>query len=190
MMKAVNYFNADVSNSEYDHIYKFGSNYSTLIGCNYHQTDKNYKLVCSVAEFNQLVTELSNWQPTLPKAETVEYEGSVYELNCLYETPDGIKVVLDSVTDRVGLKVSKLDNQDKWWMEQELFNTAIKLGTITPAPVKLVDGAAYMFEINRDLCAGFYRERRKCFFTKINGGNKICGLAESSKITRLVPEVK
>lgn len=65
MMDAINYFNANITESEYDHVYKRGSSYITLIGCKHGLCDKRYELVCTVDEIYELMLELSGWTPTL-----------------------------------------------------------------------------------------------------------------------------
>jgi hypothetical protein len=52
---------------------------------------------------------------------------------------------------------------------------------ITPAPIELIDGNAYMFNIN-GTWVGFYRESRNCFFTQLINGNKIASVNECTKI--------
>lgn len=111
-----------------------------------------WQLVCTIAEFNAMVAEMSEGFEEYrrgynsKKSDTATYGGKVYDFNTLYETQDGVKVVLDNVTDRVGLKVSRLSDESNFWIEQELFETEIILGTITPAPVELVNGEWYMCE--------------------------------------------
>jgi len=142
--------------------------------------------ICSIYAFNELVTELSNWQPTLPKAETVEVDGFTYEIGKAYQTNEHIKVTLINVEDGKFF-VGRLGAGDFWggWLEREIFETTVDLGTITPAPTKLIDNNIYTFELNCDLWSGFYRESRGSFFTQLVGGNKICSTSEAGQITHL-----
>jgi hypothetical protein len=62
-------------------------------------------------------------------------------------------------------------------------------GTITPAPIELIDGAPYMFYLKTTL-TGFYRASRKSFCTRLIGGNKICGVTEATNIRLMTVESK
>ena len=160
MMDSINHFNADIEVSEYDHIYKRDSSYSTLIGCKYGLRDKRYELVCSVNEFNQLVTELSNWQPTLPKVETVEVDGMVYEIGKLYMFKDfssnifNIGLLKDvDIDSGYKFKIGLGGNGD-WF--QECKEIPYEDGTIAHAPVKLIDGEVYLVDVE----CGLYKKKR------------------------------
>jgi hypothetical protein len=63
-------------------------------------------------------------------------------------------------------------------------------GTITPALIELVNGAAYMFDVRENTFLGFYRERRKSFFYEIINGNKIAGASEATNIRLMTVESK
>jgi hypothetical protein len=115
-----------------------------------------WDLVCTVIELNSLVTELSNWQPTLPKVDTVEVDGMIYEIGKAYQTNERVKVTLINVEDGKFF-VGRLGAGDFWggWIEREIFKTTVDLGTITPAPKKLIDGEAYMFDCQGETRMGF-----------------------------------
>lgn len=106
--------------------------------------------ICTAKEFNSLVTDLSSWQPTLPKVETVEHDGMVYEIGKLYmfkdsRAKDYFVGVLVDVDNESGLKFcTTIDNLKEWYQECE--EVIYDIGTITPAPTKLIDGEAYMFD--------------------------------------------
>lgn len=165
--------------------------------------------VCTIEEFNDLVTELSHasWIKGASLAEyqaadkealtvenkTVEVDGMIYEIGKLYEFSDSLNDIDWFQSKLSGTsKFAKLifvdTNLDEWRFCRVV--TALA-GTITPAPAKLVDGAAYEFDVKNIIHIGFYRNKRKSFFTALsNSGNKICGEAEAKNITRLVPEAK
>jgi hypothetical protein len=113
-----------------------------------------WDLVCTVIELNSLVTELSNWQPTLPKVETVEYKGMVYEIGNIYEFRDNGKGwyadVLVAVENGTSFPFESVSNVNRFCRECQS-----TLGTITPAPTKLIDGEAYMFDCQGETRMGF-----------------------------------
>jgi hypothetical protein len=62
-------------------------------------------------------------------------------------------------------------------------------GTITPAPIELVDGAAYMFDLATQW-VGFYVKERNSFFSGRSSGNKIAGVSECTNIRLMTVESK
>jgi len=108
-------------------------------------TDHHFH-ICTVKEFNDLVTELSNWRQTLQKVETVEHEGEAYEIGKLYKTHDGMNVTLIGISVAGNFIVSFTEDSRATLFEEKLFKSNVKLGTITPAPTKLIDGEAYQFD--------------------------------------------
>ena len=106
-------------------------------------------------EFNDLVNELSNWQPTLPKVETVEVGGMIYGIGNIYEFSDGYDhdwtaSRLIAANDKLAYK---FESQLGSW--SHIRECASSLGTITPAPTKLIDGEAYMFDCQGETRMGF-----------------------------------
>jgi len=176
IMDAVNDLKGDLDSCEYTakHWQDLGFKYlcesdSYTKGKFVFALTKNHgeNTICSIYAFNELVTELSNWQPTLPKVEmveTVEVDGLIYEIGTLY-----------------GISDKGRDQQARWHgMLERCEHTesgycpcfsmcslyeVINPGTITPAPTKLIDNNIYTFELNCDLWSGFYRESRGSFFT-------------------------
>ena len=100
----------------------------------------------------------------MSEIKTVTHEGNVYQIGGIYEfSDDGVYWTIDTLA-----LISAGDNllfsatRCKWRLLRE---TKSKIGTITPAPVELVDGAAYTFDVrgrNRHH-AGIYDERQGIF---------------------------
>jgi|TARA_R110000744_G_scaffold91971_1_gene178318 hypothetical protein len=68
---------------------------------------------------------------------------------------------------------------NKSWLPQD----CKAAGVITPAPIDLIDGAAYMFDVGwGNAYLGFYKEDRKAFFNQLVNGNKIAAVNESKNI--------
>lgn len=180
IIDVVNYFQAEWpaagKTTVYDNILLNGYHFG---GCITNDT------ICTAKEFNSLITELSNWQPTLPKVETVECKGKIYEIGKYYEFSYDCEFNRYEVHKLIGFD----PKQSHFETELSFYANCRKLtsdaGTITPAPTKLIDNNIYTFELNCDLWSGFYRESRGSFFTQLVGGNKICSTSEASKITHL-----
>lgn len=131
--------------------------------------------ICSIYSFNSLVTELSNWQPTLQKAETVEVNGMAYEIGKLYSFKDidakdsAIGVLLMVGDSGSNLKfLADIDDSPEWFQECKELN--YEIGTITPAPTKLIDGEVYLVDVEFGLCKKkrvplIYRKSDDEFFT-------------------------
>jgi hypothetical protein len=165
--------------------------------------------ICTVEEFNNLVSHLENWQPTpsvspLANVTYAEYkEKFMSESKPKLETFNGMQHEIgkwyEFSNDGDRWDVSKLDaiegsnfafRTSLGWM-QCCREAAISLGTITPAPVELVDGAAYEFNYNNGstgMQAAIMRYRKNgdyFFFDNTTFEREHC-----TNITRLVPEVK
>jgi len=188
-MDAVNELKGDLNNvsnnivgHKYIYIEKSTADYIVLHCAD--SGDDEFSLVCSIKSFNNLVRKLSDWQPTLPKAETVEVDGMVYEIGKLYLTGGGTIAKLTGLING-RLRVMTMDGECDVYNENKLYKVYESIGTITPAPTKLIDGDVYHFELNCDLWVGFYRQSRGSFFTQLAGGNKICSSKEASQITPL-----
>lgn len=118
---------------------------------------------------------------------TVEYDGIMGEVNCVYMLADNTHVVLDNACEH-GFIVSRVDSISKdEWHVRTIYPSQLKAGTITKAPIKLEDGEVYGFNVNNGArYFGEYLENRKSFFS---GENKVCGETEASNIVKLIPEV-
>lgn len=83
---------------------------------------------------------------------TVEYKGGVYEIDGLYIGACNSLIQLKEVVNGEFKGIDSSGNlyQDGWLIsvdQSSIFHNA-KLGTITKAPVKLIDGEAYQFNYN------------------------------------------
>ena len=117
----------------------------------------------------------------MSEIKTVTHNGQVYQIGGIYEFSDNgdswdtDELVSISYVAAYPFKVVGCE----WSLIRE---TESKIGTITPAPIELVNGAAYMFDVRENTFLGFYRERRKSFFYEIINGNKIAGASEATNI--------
>jgi hypothetical protein len=116
----------------------------------------------------------------MSQIKTVTHEGQVYQIGKEYLfSMSGVTWFYDKLIDIDGGYPKPFCTKSKEWRYIKEVPASENMGTITPAPIELVDGAAYMFDINGFVALGFYREDRKSFFSC---GNKVCGLAEATDI--------
>jgi hypothetical protein len=92
---------------------------------------------------------------------------------------NGKEVKVIAVSDSLGKKVITFYHSTKGLGCGNFLKSWVH--PITPAPIDLIDGNAYMFNIN-GTWVGFYRESRNCFFTQLVNGNKIASVNECTKI--------
>ena len=101
------------------------------------------------------------------ETETVTYKGNVYQIGGVYEfSDDGVDWVVNKL---MGVLVSgdlPFDTKKFGWKLIREVNYTI--GTITPAPVELIDGAAYMFDYKDVASIGLY-EASTLRFIQVNG---------------------
>ena len=119
-------------------------------------------------------------------------DGNVYEIGKVYEFSDSGEADEWTAGQLAGLNEGGAFEFEanlayfKYCRENQAEN-----GTITKAPVELVDGGIYEFELNNSKCIGYFDKNRRSFFNSIAPKrNKICGAIEPKGITRLVPEVE
>jgi hypothetical protein len=103
---------------------------------------------------------------------TVTHEGKVYQIGGVYEFSDAGK---DWAVDEL-LAVGERGaypfeaRKFEWELIREVNCT---IGTITPAPIELVNGAAYMFDSDDTVWLGFYSEIQNSFYDRLSNGVKI-----------------
>jgi hypothetical protein len=99
------------------------------------------------------------------KPVTVTHEGNVYEIGKYY------LFRMHSVTWTLGI-LEKINNSDtcyfctpfKEWLYIKEIPASEHLGTITPAPIELIDGNAYMFDYEGVSCTGVYEAVTERFY--------------------------
>jgi hypothetical protein len=112
---------------------------------------------------------------------TVTHDGNIYQIGKQYSfSDDGSNWTISSLKSISYASDFPFRSGFSWRLIKEFESSDV--GTITPAPIKLVDGAAYMFDVRENTFLGFYRERRKSFFYEIINGNKIAGASEATNI--------
>ena len=95
------------------------------------------------------------------KDETVEYKGNVYEIGQNYLFSDG-----GECWTYTKLKWISPDNSFPFvnssgagYLLMKEVGASQDLGTITPVPIKLIDGSAYMFETTlQNNCQGYFSQ--------------------------------
>jgi hypothetical protein len=123
----------------------------------------------------------------MSEIKTVTYEGKVYQIGKLYAFSDDKGV--DPLIDRLS-SISNLYNDDEGngWKYIKAIAPS-KIGTITPAPIELVNGAAYMFNSHEDNlldAIGVYSESHNTLTTFKN----LCAVFDCTNIRLMTVESK
>jgi hypothetical protein len=86
---------------------------------------------------------------------TVTHEGNVYQIGSVYEfSDDGVDWALDYLLEVGNNPTCPFEAKQYEW---ELIRKAnYTMGTITPAPIDLIDGNAYMFNVQGNEVIGLY----------------------------------
>jgi hypothetical protein len=104
----------------------------------------------------------------MSEVKTETYEGQVYQIGSVYEfSDDGVKWELDYLL-AVGSNPTFPFEAKKF--EWELIREAnYVMGTITTAPVELIDGNAYMFDYDKNskVIVGVYNQGGESFLTRM-----------------------
>jgi hypothetical protein len=217
LMQAVNELRGDLGNSKK---WNLAEQYSSSSILSHSSEFDSYAIssvrlndkltnICTVEEFNALVSDLENWQPT-PSVSTLanvtyaEYKekfmsdskpklltvnGMQYEIDKAYDFSqyedfrDYSKLNLTGIDENDGM----FETEHSFWSHCRVSRNLI-LGTITPAPVDLVDGAVYEFVTKFGKYCGFYLKCGERFTTHPDGTYVL--RSDTLRITRLVPEVK
>ena len=131
--------------------------------------------------FKRDISKGSELAEDTSKPVTVTHEGNVYEIGKPY-------LFSDTGKNWVYQKLTTIYKKSRYAFGclagnylhiKEIPNG---LGTITPAPIDLIDGNAYMFNVRKNTFLGFYRANRNSFFYEIENGNKIAGVSECTNI--------
>ena len=128
----------------------------------------------------------------MSKIKTVTHEGKVYEIGQEYLfSNDGTHLVYERLKAICPKSSYPFEGHDgKFSKYIGVLSDCKDQGTITPAPIELINGAAYMFDVRENTFLGFYRESRKSFFYEITNGNKIAGASEATNIRLMTVESK
>lgn len=205
IIDAVNELKGDLGNSLNGYIDGCNVVLSHPSGCVYCSKafygSEGWGLICTIQQFNDLVKELSRatWikgasleeyqkaDKEVLKVEnkTVEYKGNIYEINKRYEFSDDGERWLPKVLS--GIECEQPDFPfvagPRWKICREDRSQA---GTIKPAPVELVEGEVYSFEVGGDTCYGRYNAG--IFVTGGRSHNYVAVMCTS--ITHLTPATK
>tara|TARA_R110000850_G_scaffold24625_6_gene71908 strand:- start:4452 stop:5036 length:585 start_codon:yes stop_codon:yes gene_type:complete len=103
------------------------------------------------------------------KPVTVTHEGNVYQIGqCYLFSMNQLHWTYASLTDIDGGYDKVFCTPEKEWLYIKEVPASENMGTITPAPIELIDGNAYMFDYdNQGNISGVYdSESEKFYFTK------------------------
>jgi hypothetical protein len=125
------------------------------------------------------------------KIKTVTHEGNVYQIGKDYVFFDEISGMsffdeLKSINKHTTLPFDGIHARYKHIKNRPLEN----IGTITPAPIELVDNGAYMFDFKDETCIGFYELSQEAFFDRHDGGKQIAKLSFCTNIRLMTVESK
>jgi hypothetical protein len=113
---------------------------------------------------------------------TVTHEGQVYQLEKPYLfSISGVTWFYAKLIDIDGGCSKPFCTKFKEWRYIKEVSASEEFGTITPAPIELIDGAAYMFDLATQW-VGFYVKERNSFFSGRSSGNKLAGVSECKNI--------
>jgi hypothetical protein len=100
-----------------------------------------------------------NWglAEDISKPVTEEYEGNVYQIGKPYLfSMSGVTWYYDNLIDIDGGYSKPFCTKSKEWLYIKEVPTSENMGTITPAPIDLIDGNAYMFDYKGASYIGIY----------------------------------
>jgi hypothetical protein len=122
---------------------------------------------------------------------TAAHEGQVYQLGQGYLfSMSGITWAYDRLLDIDGGYSKPFCTQSKEWRHIKEVPASKNMGTITPAPIELIDNGAYMFDFKDETCIGFYELSQEAFFDRHDGGKQIAKLSFCTNIRLMTVESK
>jgi hypothetical protein len=87
----------------------------------------------------------------MSEIKTVTYDGQVYQIGKSYLfSMSGVTWTYDKLKDVNGEYKNYFGTPSKEWRYIKELPASEGMGTITPAPIELVDGAAYMFDSHKN----------------------------------------
>ena len=202
----VNYLKGDLENGEHTRAGNRSARWPHIGPSNYGPYPVLYGLsstshICSIEKFNKFIAkkekQYAEYKKEFEMAKTVTHDGKVYDIGGLYIGFSNQLIRLDGVSNGyfIGVDTSGNPYRDQWLIsvDQSSVFPESKLGTITPAPADLVDGAIYQFDfqIEAEYAAGLFGVYDKSgpspsFTANVNTYEaKFC-----TNIVRLVPEAK
>lgn len=163
----------------------------------------SWQFICTVNEFNACVDELSaatwidgisleEWKAGM-KNTVIDSHGNELEIGKVYEFSDDGECWGVDTLEVLNVKDKFYEykyggGHCKWKFIRECQSP---LGAIKKAPVKLVDGKAYQFDLNGTKKVGVWHDDIGSFFDGFDGPiSEICTRSEATRIIPLVPETK
>jgi hypothetical protein len=127
----------------------------------------------------------------MSEIKTVTHDGKVYQVGENYLFSDNGTDF--SLAKLVGIKKTdwpfKTNDGDVFKYIHEA-SALENIGTITPAPIELVDGAPYMFNIYDNTYVGLYKSQIKAFCRESNNSSKIAFANDCTNIRLMTVESK
>lgn len=158
----------------------------------------SFRHICTKEQFNAMVAEMSEgfeeYKREYEMDKTVTVDGMVYEIGKLYITAAKEIAILVCAASPEEFRVKYPAGDCGTFISTRLaVNPEWTTGTITPAPVELVDGNAYQFDYISDVGGEVIVIDERAIGKYING--VLCGTREYNpdyckNIIPLVPEVK
>ena len=185
VMDAVNHYKA-----EYPEKYDIGFFFcdSEIFKTEFNTLIRECSHDAGIELFNEYVKADKKLLEKESEVKTVEYDGIVGEVNCVYMLADNTHVVLEGACE-YGFIVSRVDSISKdEWHVRTIHPSTLKAGTITKAPIRLDDGAAYRIDYpdaNRKGILCLYCRHENTFHNyhlKLNSD-------KCTNIVKLIPEV-
>lgn len=169
-----------------------GSYWLSSMGKSAVESSKDYSYICTVNEFNACVDELSaatwidgisleEWKAKM-KNTVIDSHGNELEIGNVYEFSDnGVNWFPSALVCLTGSEYQYCASSAKWIIIRECQSP---LGTIKKAPIKLVDGKAYQFELSKAVYCGFFNEKDDCFC--VSTANDACVIGYLSGCTNIL----
>ncbi len=105
----------------------------------------------------------------MSEVKTVTHEGNVYEIGKDYLfSMNQLHWTYASLTDIDGGYAKVFCTQENEWRHIREIPASRTMGTITPAPIELIDGNAYTFDYRKASYIGLYEEQTYRFIN-VNG---------------------
>ena len=118
---------------------------------------------------------------------TVEYKGNIYEIGKGYLFGDVISApYFYGKLQGIESDGAFITIENSYFIFCEELPASKELGTITKAPIKLVDGAAYQFDYHKGTFHGYFKEKTSRLYHSTGWFN----ISTCTNIIKLVPEVK
>jgi hypothetical protein len=123
----------------------------------------------ALGKINEIIDDYWELAEDTSKPVTVTHEGNAYEIGKPYLfSMSGVTWSYDNLIDIDGGYSKPFCTKSKEWHYIKEVPTSENMGTITPAPIELIDGNAYMFDYKHVSYIGLY-DQPSFRFIQANG---------------------